>query len=114
MNRVRLLVLNSVLGVLDYSLPKGMQVEPGSVVIGPLGPRQVTGVVWEEERLPGNDIPESKLRPLIEVLPVPPLSAPLRRLIECRDDGRERVGAIEVRRQRHGNIVSPYPVDGPQ
>ena len=86
MNRVRLLVLNSVLGVLDYSLPKGMQVEPGSVVIGPLGPRQVTGVVWEEERLPGNDIPESKLRPLIEVLPVPPLSAPLRRLIEWAAD----------------------------
>ena len=70
MNRVRLLVLNSVLGVLDYRLPQGMQVEPGSVVIGPLGPRQITGIVWEEERLPGNDIPESKLRPLIEALPV--------------------------------------------
>ena len=86
MNRVRLLVFNPVLSVLDYRLPAGMATEFGSVVLAPLGPRQVLGIVWEAERLPGEEVPDSKLRPLLEVLPVPPLSAPLRRLIEwCAD-----------------------------
>ena len=86
MNRVRLLVFNAALGVLDYRVPDGMAIEPGSVVIAPLGPRQVLGIVWEPERLPSNEVPESKLRPLLELLPVPPLSAPLRRLIEWTAD----------------------------
>lgn len=82
MNRVRLLVLNAALGPLDYSVPEGVTVEPGSVVIAPLGPRSVTGIVWDEGRLPGSDFDLSKLRPLREVVDVPPLSQPLRRLIE--------------------------------
>ncbi len=86
MNRVRLLVFNAVLGVLDYRVPDGMGIEFGSVVVAPLGPRQIVGIVWEAERLAGGEVPESKLRPLIEVLPVPPLTAPLRRLIEWTAD----------------------------
>ena len=86
MNRVRLLVLNAALGPLDYSVPEEMRVEPGSVVIAPLGPRTVTGIVWDEGRLPGNDVPAEKLRGLREVVPVPPLAAPLRRLIEWTAD----------------------------
>ena len=46
MDRVRLLVLNAALGPLDYRVPEGMAVEPGSVVIAPLGPRQILGIVW--------------------------------------------------------------------
>ncbi len=86
MNRVRLLVFNAALGVLDYRVPEGMAVEPGSVVIAPLGPRQVLGIVWEADRLPAGEVPDSKLRPLLEVMPVPPLPAPLRRLIEWTAD----------------------------
>ncbi|ALE16942.1 Helicase PriA essential for oriC /DnaA-independent DNA replication [Altererythrobacter epoxidivorans] len=86
MNRVRCLVFNAALGALDYRVPEGMSVGPGSVVLAPLGPRQITGIVWEEERLPANDVPDAKLRALLEVLPVPPLSAPLRRLIEWTSD----------------------------
>lgn len=86
MNRVRLLVLNSALGALDYSVPETMHVEPGSVVIAPLGPRTVTGIVWDEGRLPGKEVDAGKLRPLREVVPVPPLSEPLRRLIEWTAD----------------------------
>ncbi len=86
MNRVRLLVFNPVLSVLDYRLPEGMATEFGSLVIAPLGPRQVLGIVWEKERLAGEEVPETKLRPILEVLPVPPLSAPLRRLIEWTAD----------------------------
>ncbi|MCJ2181188.1 primosomal protein N' [Novosphingobium sp. 1949] len=86
MSRVRLLVFNAALGVLDYRVPEGMTLAPGSVVIAPLGPRQVLGVVWEPERLPGIDVPEAKLRNILEVLPVPPLKAELRRLIEWTAD----------------------------
>ena len=86
MNRVRLLVFNAALGVLDYRVPAGMNAPVGSVVIAPLGPRQVLGIVWEPERLPGVEVAESKLRPILEVLPVPPLPAPLRRLIEWTAD----------------------------
>ncbi|WP_225008712.1 primosomal protein N' [Novosphingobium percolationis] len=86
MNRVRCLVFNAALGPLDYRVPDGMAVEPGSVVVAPLGPRQIVGVVWEAERLPASEVPDAKLRPLLQVLPVPPLPAPLRRLIEwCAD-----------------------------
>lgn len=80
--RARLLVMNAALGPLDYRVPEGMTVDYGSVVVAPLGPRQVTGVVWEEERLPANSVPDSKLRPLLAVLDVPPIQAELRRLIE--------------------------------
>ncbi len=86
MNRVRCLVFNAALGVLDYRIPAGMRVETGSIVVAPLGPRQILGVVWDEERLPGADVPEAKLRPLLDVLPVPPLRAPLRRLVEWTAD----------------------------
>ncbi|WP_338468224.1 primosomal protein N' [Novosphingobium sp. ZN18A2] len=86
MDRVRCLVFNAALGPLDYRVPDGMDVRPGSVVVSPLGPRQIVGIVWEPERLPGTDVPDSKLRPLAGVLPVPPLGAPLRRLIEWTAD----------------------------
>ena len=86
MTRCRLLVLNAALGPLDYRVPHGMAVEPGSVVLAPLGPRQVLGVVWEPERLPAETVGDNRLRPLLQVLPVSPLSAPLRRLIEWTAD----------------------------
>ncbi|SFG05877.1 replication restart DNA helicase PriA [Novosphingobium sp. CF614] len=86
MKRVRLLVFNTALGVLDYRVPEAMAIEFGSVVIAPLGPRQVLGIVWEPERLSAQEVPESKLRPLLEALPVPPLPARLRRLIEWTAD----------------------------
>ncbi|MDP9056287.1 MAG: primosomal protein N' [Pseudomonadota bacterium] len=86
MQRARLIVFNAALGVLDYRVPAGMAVEPGTVVIAPLGPRQILGIVWERERLPGEEIADSRLRALIAVVPVPPLAAPLRRLIEWTAD----------------------------
>ena len=86
MNRVRCLVLNAALGPLDYKVPEGLEVGPGSVVECPLGPRTIIGIVWEAERLPGSEVPAEKLRNLRGVLPVPPLSAPLRRLIEWTAD----------------------------
>ncbi len=86
MNRARILVLNAALGPLDYRIPPGMEIVPGSVVMAPLGPRQVMGIVWEPERLEADSVPDARLRPLLEVLPVPPLRAVLRRLVEWTAD----------------------------
>ena len=81
-NRVRVLLLNAALGPLDYRVPDGMDAVPGSIVMAPLGPRKVPGVVWEPESFPVDEIDPKKLRPLLELRDVPPLAAPLRRLIE--------------------------------
>src|SRR5437764_945341 len=86
MNRARVVTLNAALGPLDYSVPDGMHIEPGSVVIAPLGPRQLLGVAWEADRLPTNEVPDSRLRPLAGLVDVPPISAPLRRLCEWTAD----------------------------
>ena len=86
MNRARLLVFNAALGTLDYRVPDGMEVQEGSVAVAPLGPRRVTGIVWDPERLPSDTVPDSKLRPLLGLLPVPPLKPALMRLIEWTAD----------------------------
>jgi primosomal protein N' (replication factor Y) (superfamily II helicase) len=86
MNRARVVTLNAALGPLDYRVPEGMHVEPGSVVIAPLGPRQLIGVVWEPERLPTEEVGDCRLRPLVGTLDVIPIAAPLRRLAEWTAD----------------------------
>ncbi|HEX6742391.1 MAG TPA: DEAD/DEAH box helicase family protein, partial [Sphingomicrobium sp.] len=84
--RARVVTLNAALGPLDYRVPEGMAVEPGSLVIAPLGPRQLLGVAWEADRLPTNEVPDSRLRPLAGTLAVRPIAAPLRRLCEWTAD----------------------------
>src|SRR5919112_1459020 len=86
MNRARVLLLNAALGPLDYRVPAGMEVGPGSIVLAPLGPRQMTGVVWEEDRLEAESVGDNRLRPLIQAYALPPLADPLRRLIEWTAD----------------------------
>jgi len=87
MSRARVLVMNSALGPLDYRVPHGMTVEPGSLVVAPLGPRQLLGVVWEPERMASDaEVGDNRLRNLIDVLPVPPLTDAMRRLIEWTAD----------------------------
>ena len=87
MSRARVLLLNAALGPLDYRVPHGMTVEPGSIVVAPLGPRQLLGVVWEPERMPSDaEVGDNRLRPLLAVADAPPLRAPLRRLVEWTAD----------------------------
>ena len=85
-NRARVVTLNAALGPLDYRVPESMRVEPGSLVVAPLGPRQLLGVAWEAARLPTNEVPDSRLRALAAVLDVRPIAAPLRRLCEWTAD----------------------------
>lgn len=86
--RVRVIVMNSALGPLDYRVPHGMTVEPGSIVVAPLGPRQLLGVVWDADRLPPDAEPvgDNRLRNLIGTMEAPPVPAPLRRLVEWTAD----------------------------
>lgn len=87
MTRARVLLLNPALGPLDYRVPHGMTVEPGSIVRAPLGPRELIGVVWEAEALPSaGEVGDNRLRNLLGVCDLPPLGAPLRRLIEWTAD----------------------------
>ncbi len=83
MTRARVLLLNAALGPLDYRVPHGTEVEPGSIVVAPLGPRQLLGVAWEPDRMPSDaEVGDNRLRNLLAVADVPPLRAPLRRLVE--------------------------------
>src|SRR5205085_10768743 len=86
MQRARVVTLNAALGPLDYRVPEGVEVQPGSIVVAPLGPRQLLGVAWEAERLPTDEVPDSRLRPLAGLVDVPPIAAPLRRLCEWTAD----------------------------
>ncbi len=63
---------------LDYLAPEG-GVDPGAFVRVPLGPREVTGVVWGRA---AGEVPPARLRPVLRVLDVPPLGAGLRRFLE--------------------------------
>ena len=84
--RTRVVTLNAALGPLDYRVPDGISVQPGSVVVAPLGPRQLIGVAWEAERLKTEEIGDNRLRPLAGLVDVPPIPAPLRRLAEWTAD----------------------------
>lgn len=86
MKRARVVTLNAALGPLDYRVPEGLAVEPGSIVVAPLGPRQLLGVAWDADRLKTNEVPDERLRPLAGVLDVAPISSPLRRLCEWTAD----------------------------
>ena len=79
--------MNAALGALDYRVPQGMSVVPGSIVVVPLGPRQLLGVVWEEDRMasPG-EVGDNRLRNLVAVVDAPSIPAPLRRLVEWTAD----------------------------
>lgn len=80
-NRVRVLLCQHGLSVLDYKNPDGEALQPGDVVRVPLGPRQVPGVVWEPNAFPVQEVAESRLRPVAARLPVPPLPEATRKLV---------------------------------
>ena len=65
-------------GPLDYRAPEG-GVRLGAFVEVPLGPRKVLGVVWGEAE---GDWPVEKLRPVLGVLDVPPMTAGMRDFLE--------------------------------
>jgi primosomal protein N' (replication factor Y) len=77
--RVQVLLPLPLPGALDYLAPSAPPPEPGSFVRVPLGQRSLAGVVWDGA---GDELPEERLKPIIETLPVPRLQAELRRFVE--------------------------------
>ena len=78
--RVRVLLPLPLPEALDYLAPEGTSSpEPGSFVNVPLGQRSLTGVVWDGV---GDELPEERLKPIIEILPTPRLQPELRRFVE--------------------------------
>ncbi|TWH26502.1 MULTISPECIES: primosomal protein N' [unclassified Aminobacter] len=63
----------------SYSVPEGMEVEPGSIVRVPLGPREVAGIVWDT---PTDRVDPKKLRPISQVFDCPPIDEASRRFVD--------------------------------
>jgi primosomal protein N' (replication factor Y) len=81
-NRVRVVLLTQAIGPLDYRLPDWMDAVPGAVVVVPLGPRQLVGVVWDEGVFGEEAVDEHRLRNVIELVDVPPIQPGLRRMVD--------------------------------
>src|SRR3546814_4219777 len=83
MTRARVLLLTAALGPLDYRVPHGSEAPLGSVVVVPLGPRRMGGVVWEDASFGSPEpVGDNRLRNLYEVVPVSPVPSPLRKRVE--------------------------------
>src|SRR3954453_11597840 len=78
---VKVLLPLPLRGALDYRAPEsGAAPQPGQFVRVSLGSRRVIGVVWDDQSEGG--VPAERLKPVIEILPTPPLQPELRRFIE--------------------------------
>jgi primosomal protein N' (replication factor Y) len=60
----------------SYKVPDGMEVRPGALVVVPLGPREVTGVVWPASSAQ-TDVPSARLKSILSVHDVAPLQPDL-------------------------------------
>lgn len=78
--RVRVLLPLPLEDAFDYRVPEGMSAAPGDFVRVPLGARETIGVVWDGAG--DRDVAPARLRDVIEVLDVPPMTAVLRRFVE--------------------------------
>lgn len=67
----------------SYMVPEGMQVQPGSIVRVPLGPREVAGIVCDGET---DKVDGRKLRAISAVFDCPPLHADMLRFIRWAAD----------------------------
>lgn len=65
----------------DYLIPDHMDIGPGDYVLVPLGPRQVTGLVWSlNEDSP--ELPQKKLKSILHKFDLLPMSAQMREFID--------------------------------
>jgi primosomal protein N' (replication factor Y) len=78
--RVQVLLPLPLSGAYDYRVPEGMSLAPGTFVVAPLGSQAVYGVVWGGAA--DSDVPETKLKDVIEALDAPPLPAVSRRFVD--------------------------------
>ena len=77
--RVAVLLPLPVDDAYDYALPAGVAAPPGRFVRVPFRGREATGVVWGEGL---GGIEAARLKAVAAVLDAPPMTAPLRRLVD--------------------------------
>jgi primosomal protein N' (replication factor Y) len=65
----------------SYRVPRGLDLQPGDLVSVPLGPREVTAVVWAENPNPDPRL-HNRLKDVSGKLDTPPLRAELRTLVD--------------------------------
>ncbi len=80
MRRVPVLLPYPFAAPLEYAAPVGLDLKPGELVRVPLGSREVLGAVWEGPA--AGIVAEQRLRPLLDRVPLPPLTADMRRFID--------------------------------
>lgn len=83
--RVKVLLPLPLGAAYDYLVPDGDAVPgPGTLVRVPLGPREVTGVVWDDDADGGDTTPEpTRLKPVLGIVEgVPMLQADMRRFVD--------------------------------
>lgn len=78
--RVPVLLPYPFAGPFDYLAPEHADLQPGDIVLVPLNRRQEIGVVWDAPAGPVVD--SRKLKPVSGRLDSPPMTAPLRQLID--------------------------------
>lgn len=92
---VRVLLPLALPGAYDYAVPQGLDVAAGDFVRVPLGPRQVTGVVWDAQDPPAGGpsspfggtadkpapVDPAKLKPIVSRLAAPPMPQVLRHFV---------------------------------
>jgi len=66
-------------GPYSYSVPEGMDLQPGNYVQVPLGKRDIAAVVWDGE---AGNVDPAKLRPILSCFDCPPMKDEMRRFIE--------------------------------
>jgi primosomal protein N' (replication factor Y) len=67
-------------GPFDYRVPRGLDPQPGDIVLVPLSRRQEIGVVWDHGA--EDSVPERKLKPVAGIIDAPPMRPALRRFID--------------------------------
>jgi len=79
--RVRVLLPLPLAGAYDYAVPPTLAVAPGDFVAVPLGPREVIGVVWDDDPA-ARPAPAARLKPIRARLAAPPMTPSLRRFVD--------------------------------
>lgn len=69
-------------GPLDYLAPEGPPIPPGTWVETRIMGQRSIGVVWDEPSSEEGRPPESKLKPILQILDLPPMRAETRRFLE--------------------------------
>ena len=82
--RIQVLLPLPLTGPYDYLAPPELDLQPGAVVVVPLARRELVGVVWDiplDGAADSKPVPLEKLRAVLAVLPVPPLTPVARRFL---------------------------------